>query len=121
MSSLQKTAPQVNVSVDGFSADPALLARIEAKAAKLHRHHTPRLGSLQLHIRKEHARAQPSLFKASATIHIGGRETAIHCEADEPDTVVNEVFSRLERAAQERAGERKHARHSAPALEGAGE
>lgn len=109
---MNQNQPTIHVSFEGFSATSAQQARVEAKAAKLHRHHVPHIGSLQLHFRHEPQRTGAEKFSATATLRAGGRDAVLHAAAAEPEALINEVFSKLERSVQDQAGERKHDRHS---------
>lgn len=113
---MNNTSLNAQVSYEGFTATRELQERVSAKVAKLQRHHATHLGSLHVHIRRVTAKVQPIGFTASATLRIGGRDAALHCEGAEPDVIVNELFSTLERMAQDGAGVRKHTRHATPAI-----
>lgn len=101
------------VSLDGFTASAELAERIENKSAKLRRHDHPKVGSLHLNLKLEKPHAAPVSFKGTATMRCGTRDTAIHAEGATPEILVNELFTKLERALHEFSGERKHARHAA--------
>jgi len=111
------TEPKVILSAEGFSAHAALIAHAEAKAAKLRRHESPRVGHVRIHIRRETLRDAPARFTVAATGETRGMDFVAHSASAEPETAINAAFGKLERAVTAAAGVRKHSRHCAPVAE----
>jgi ribosome-associated translation inhibitor RaiA len=117
------TKPQVIFAAEGFSARPDLIAHAEAKAAKLRRHETPRVGHVRIHARRETPHEGAPTFSVSATAETRGPDLVAHGSAASPETAINAAFIKLERAAKAAAGVRKISRHrsaSKEATNGAG-
>lgn len=110
------TDPIVIVSAEGFGAGAELTARIHAKADKLHRHHSPAIGRVRVHLKRETPHEGPVDFAVCVTAETSGPDFIAHGNGEEPEFAVNSAFTRLERTIAASAGMRKHDRHAADAL-----
>lgn len=101
---------------EGFTVRPALAAHAEARAVKLRRHESPRVGQVRVHIRREKSRNGPARFAVSATGETRGLDFVAHSSAARPEIAINAAFATLERAVAGAAGLRKVRRHRDAAI-----
>ena len=111
------TAPEMILFADGFTAGPELVSVAEAKAAKLHRHAHPRIGSIRVRVTRETPHSEAPHFSVCLTARRSGAECVVHSVATEPEPAVDEAFHKLERLIANVSGERRAERRHPHGIE----
>jgi ribosome-associated translation inhibitor RaiA len=109
--------PKTILSAEGFTARVELTAHVEAKAAKLRRHESPRIGHVRIHVRRDTPQYDAARYTVSATAETRGPDFVVHASGGIPESAISTAFDKLERAVTAAAGERKHKLHHPHAIE----
>ena len=110
----------VLLTTEGFTAGPELTAHATSKAGKLFRHGEPRVNRVRLHLKRESPHSAPPYFAARAIAQNAGPDHVVHAEAAEPETALNAVVEKLERALTATARAHQHRQHHPHAIDLAG-
>ncbi len=105
------------LTTEGFTAHTELTAHAASKAARLFRHGEPRVDRVRLHLKREAPHSAPPYFAARAIAQNAGPDHVAHAEAPEPETALNAVVEKLERALTATARAHKHRQHHPHAIE----
>jgi ribosome-associated translation inhibitor RaiA len=99
------------VSFAGLGVRPEIVTQVEVKAAKLHRHRAPCVGTLRVNIRYETPHSSAAYFAVCAQAEARGMDYVVHARAAEPGAAINGAFAKLERSIAGTAGALRHRRH----------
>lgn len=108
---MNTNTPRTLVSFAGVGVRAELVTQIEIKAAKLHRHRSPRVGTVRVNVRHETPHNSAPYFAVCAQAETRGLDYVAHATASEPEVAIVGAFAKLERSIVGTAGARRHRRH----------
>lgn len=111
MDPMNLNTPSVILTTEAFTSRPELHLHAETKCAKLFRHLHPRVQLVRVHVKHYAPHAEEAYFAARATAEHSGPDHVVHAEGNEPESAINAVVDKLERALASAAGLRKHQMH----------